>query len=142
MTVTPLSGRRRERGWRRGERRREAVDEMFLLCSTARDTDPSVNQSFTFACIQTLFRYQALSSFPSYYTVCPSPLHLHCTLMFTEPLQGVMRRSGHGRQPAAELRQTANSVLCFLFSGLSCGLLTTMSQHTASHTNRRRACVF
>lgn len=50
----------REIGWKKGEGRREAVDEMFLLCFTASDTDPSVKKSFTLACIQTLFRYGPL----------------------------------------------------------------------------------
>lgn len=57
----PLSLGDGERGWRRGERRREAVDEMFLLCCTASDTDPSVNKSFTLVYRRTLFRYQPLS---------------------------------------------------------------------------------
>lgn len=79
MTVTPLSGRWSERGRRRGERRSEAVDEMFFLCFTASDTDPTVNKSFTLACIHTLFRYRPLFSFPSYRMPSspPSALHSH-----------------------------------------------------------------
>lgn len=52
---------------------------MFLLCSTASDTDPSVTKSFTLACVQTLFRFGPLSSFPSYCMPSspPSALHSH-----------------------------------------------------------------
>lgn len=101
----------------RGEGRREAVDEMFLLCFTGSDTDPSVNKSFTRAyrlCSDTgLFPH-----FPP--TVCPPPLQLHCTLMFTEPLQGcdVQVRS----RPPTSCRAEVDSgyiFLCLMFCFLS-----------------------
>lgn len=90
---------------------------MFLLCFTGSDTDPSVNKSFTLAyrlCSDTgLFPH-----FPP--TVCPPPLQLHCTLMFTEPLQGcdVQVRS----RPPTSCRAEVDSgyiFLCLMFCFLS-----------------------
>lgn len=133
-------------GWRRGDGRREAVDEMFLLCFTASDTDPSVNKSFTLACIQPLFRYGPLSSFPSNCMPSspPSALHSHVYRAITGCDAQV--RSWPPTSCRAEV-DSGHIFLCLVFSafylwGLSCGTLTTMSQHRASHTNWRHSCVF
>lgn len=141
MTVTPLSRRWRERGWRR-----EAVDEMFFLCSKASDTDPSVTKCFTLACIQTLFRFRPLSSFSSYCTPSsPRPSALHSRVFRAITECDVQVRSWLPTSCRAEV-DSGHIFLCLVFSafylsGPSCGTLTTMSQDRASHTNRRHLCV-
>lgn len=83
----------RERGWRRGEGKGSSRWNVssLLYCS---NTDPSVNKSFTLTSHRLCLDMGLPFHFPP--TECPSPLHLHCTLMFTKPLQGAMHRSGHG----------------------------------------------
>lgn len=129
----------REIGWKKGEGRREAVDEMFLLCFTASDTDPTVNKSFTLACI--LFRYGLLFISFLLYVFLPSIcIALSC-------LQSHYRVWCTGQVMAAkQLLSWGSSGHIFFsilgLSGLSYGTLTTMSQQKASCTNRRHSCVF
>lgn len=145
----PLSlgdGEREGGGEVKGGGRREAVDEVFLRCSTASDTDLSVNKSFTLACIQTLFRYRPLSSFPSYCMPSSSPSALHSHVYRAITGCNAQVRSWPPTSCRAKV-DSGHIFLCLVFSafylsGLSCGTLKTMSQHRASHTNRRHSCVF
>lgn len=132
----------RERGWRR----RQAVDEMFLLCPAASDTDPSVNKSPTLVCVQTLFWYGPLSSFPSFCMPSspPSVLHSHVYRAITGC--NVQVRSWPPTSCWVEV-DIGCIFLCLVFSafylsGLSWGSLISVSQQRASHSNRRHSCVF
>lgn len=119
---------------------------MFLLCSTASDTDPSANKSFTRPFIETLFGYGAgpLISLLLYAVLPPSALRSCVYRPITEC--DVQVRSSLQASCRAEV-DSRRIFLCLVFSAFyhsdpSFGILRAMSQQTAFYTNRRHSCVF